>query len=121
MARRRRRFAGLDRGLAGDGPVLAAYLQLDRALRGVERARGPSESFGEFARRLGGMVASPSEVAAAIACLERESYGRRRPSTAESDRAIEVFDRLRLAAGSQPIAVLAVDLLSLASAMPMWV
>ncbi len=107
VARHRRRFADVDRGLAGDGPVLAAYLQLDRALRGVERARGPSESFGEFARRLGGVVASPAEVAAAIACLERESYGLRRPSSSESRRAVEVFDRLRLAAGSQPIAVLA--------------
>ncbi len=60
--------------------ILAAYLRLDLALHGVERARAPSESLGEFAGRLGGFVATPREVAAAISCLERETYGIDPPS-----------------------------------------
>ena len=103
--RRRRRYAGIDRGRSGDGPILAAYLRLDIALHGVERARAPSESLGELARRLGGFVATPGEVAAAISYLERETYGVDPPSAAESDAAIAVFDRLRLASGSQLVAV----------------
>ena len=105
--RRRRRYAGVDRGRSGDGPILAAYLRLDIALHGVERAREPSESLGELAGRLGGFVATPREVAAAISCLERETYGVDPPSAAESDAAIAVFDRLRLGAGSQLVAVAA--------------
>jgi protein-glutamine gamma-glutamyltransferase len=105
--RRRRRYAGVDRGRSGDGPILAAYLRLDLALHGVERARAPSESLGELARRLGGFVATPGEVAAAISCLERETYGIDPPSAAESAAAIAVFDRLRLGAGSQLVAVAA--------------
>jgi transglutaminase-like putative cysteine protease len=103
--RRRRRYAGLDRGRNGDGPILAAYLRLDIALHGVERARAPSESLGELAGRLGGFVATPGEVAAAISYLERETYGVDPPSAAESAAAIAVFERLRLAAGSQLVAV----------------
>jgi protein-glutamine gamma-glutamyltransferase len=103
--RRRRRYAGVDRGRSGDGPILAAYLRLDIALHGVERARAPSESLGEFARRLGGLVATPGEVAAAISCLERETYGVDPPSAAEADAAIAVFERLRVGAGSQLVAV----------------
>jgi transglutaminase-like putative cysteine protease len=106
-ARRRRRYAGVDRGRSNDGPVLVAYLRLDVALRGVERARAPSESFGEIAWRLGGLVASQAEVFAAVRCLERESYGIDPPSAGEADAAIEVFDRLRAAAGSQPVALAA--------------
>jgi len=105
--RRRRRYAGVDRGRTGDGPILAAYLRLDLALHGVERARAPSESLGELASRLGGFVATPGEVAAAISCLERETYGVDPPSAAESALAIAVFDRLRAAAGSQLVAVAA--------------
>jgi transglutaminase-like putative cysteine protease len=103
--RRRRRYAGIDRGRRGDGPILAAYLRLDIALCGVERARAPSESLGELAGRLGGFVATPREVADAISCLERETYGVDPPSAAESAAAIAVFDRLRHAAGSQLVAV----------------
>jgi len=103
--RRRRRYAGVDRGRSGDGPILAAYLRLDIALHGVERAREPSESLGELAGRLGGFVATPGEVAAAIRCLERETYGVDPPAAAESVAAIAVFDRLRLGAGSQLVAV----------------
>jgi transglutaminase-like putative cysteine protease len=102
---RRRRYAGVDRGRDGDGPILAAYIRLDIALRGVERARAPSESLGELAGRLGGIVATPGEVAASISCLERETYGVDPPSVAESAAAIAVFERLRLAAGSQLVAV----------------
>jgi len=105
--RRRRRYAGVDRGRSGDGPILAAYLRLDIALHGVERARAPSESLGELAGRLGGFVATPGEVTAAIGCLERETYGVDPPSAAESAAAIAVFDRLRLGAGSQLVAVAA--------------
>ncbi len=105
--RRRRRYAGVDRGRTGDGPILAAYLRLDVALRGVERARAPSESLGELASRLGGFVATPSEVAHAIGCLERETYGIDPPSAAESAAAVAVFDRLRAAAGSELVAVAA--------------
>ncbi len=105
--RRRRRYAGIDRGRSGDGPILAAYLRLDVALHGVERARAPSESLGELAGRLGGFVATPGEVAAAIRCLERETYGVDPPSAGESEAAIAVFDRLRLGAGSQLVAVAA--------------
>jgi protein-glutamine gamma-glutamyltransferase len=103
--RRRRRYAGVDRGRTGDGPILAAYLRLDIALHGVERARAPSESLGELARRLGGFVATPAEVANAISCLERETYGVDPPSGPESDAAIAVFDRLRTGAGSQLVAL----------------
>jgi transglutaminase-like putative cysteine protease len=103
--RRRRRYAGIDRGRNGDGPILAAYLRLDIALHGVERARAPSESLGELAGRLGGFVATPGEVAAAISHLERETYGVDPPSPAESAVAIAVFDRLRAAAGSELVAV----------------
>ena len=103
--RRRRRYAGVDRGRKGDGPILAAYLRLDLALHGVERARAPSESLGELAGRLGGFVATPAEVATAISCLERETYGVDPPSAAESQAAIAVFDRLRLGAGSQLVAL----------------
>jgi transglutaminase-like putative cysteine protease len=103
--RRRRRYAGVDRGRSGDGPILAAYLRLDLALRGVERARAPSESLGELASRLGGFVATPGEVATAISCLERETYGVDPPSAAESAVAAAVFDRLRAAAGSELVAV----------------
>src|SRR5665213_2729180 len=105
--RRRRRYAGVDRGRTGDGPILAAYLRLDLALHGVERARAPSESLGELASRLGGFVATPGEVAAAISCLERETYGVDPPSAAERAVAIAAFDRLRAAAGSQLVAVAA--------------
>lgn len=105
--RRRRRYAGVDRGRVGDGPILAAYLRLDVALRGVERAREPSESLGELAGRLGGFVATPGEVAAAISYLERETYGVDPPSAAESATAIALFDRLRSGAGSQLVAVAA--------------
>lgn len=103
--RRRRRYAGVDRGRRGDGPILAAYLQLDLALRGVERARAPSESLGELASRLGGFVATPGEVAGAISCLERETYGVDPPSATDSAAAVAVFDRLRTAAGSELVAV----------------
>ena len=103
--RRRRRYAGLDRGRSGDGPILAAYLGLDLALHGVERARAPSESLGELAGRLGGFVATPGEVAAAIDDLERETYGVHPPSAAESAVAIAVFERLRAAVGSELVAV----------------
>ncbi|HEY5049383.1 MAG TPA: transglutaminaseTgpA domain-containing protein [Acidothermaceae bacterium] len=103
--RRRRRYIGIDRGRHGDGPILAAYLRLDIALHGVERARAPSESLGELAGRLGGFVATPGEVAAAISYLERETYSVDPPSGAESAAAIAVFDRLRLGAGSQLVAV----------------
>jgi transglutaminase-like putative cysteine protease len=103
--RRRRRYADVDRGRREDGPILAAYLRLDIALRGVERARAPSESLGEFAGRLGGFVATPGEVAVAIRCLERETYGVDPPSAAESAAAIAVFDRLRQRAGSELVAV----------------
>jgi len=105
--RRRQRRAGIDRGLAGDGPILAAYLRLDAVLHGVGRAREPTESLEEFARRLGGVVASPADVAAAVALLERETYGINPPAADEAATAVAVFDRLRLAAGSQPVAVLA--------------
>lgn len=105
--RRRRRYAGVDRGRSGDGPILAAYLHLDLALHGVERARAPSESLGELAGRLGGFVATPAEVATAISCLERETYGVDPPSGAESAAAIAVFDRLRMAAGSELVAMAA--------------
>jgi transglutaminase-like putative cysteine protease len=104
VLRRRRFLAGIDRGRSNDGPVLTAYLRLDAVLHGVERARAPSESFGEIARRLGGLVATAGEVAAAVACLERESYGVDPPSVSETAYAVEVFDRLRVAAGSQPVA-----------------
>ena len=103
--RRRRRYAGVDRGRSGDGPILAAYLRLDLALHGVERARAPSESLRELAARLGGFVATPAEVAAAISCLERETYGVDPPSAAECAAAVAVFDRLRAAAGSELVAV----------------
>ncbi|HEY0870636.1 MAG TPA: hypothetical protein VGD55_09585, partial [Acidothermaceae bacterium] len=103
--RRRRRYAGIDRGRRDDGPILAAYIRLDIALRGVERARAPSESLGEFAGRLGGFVATPGEVAAAIRCLERETYGVDPPSPAESGAAIAVFDRQSQRAGSELVAV----------------
>jgi protein-glutamine gamma-glutamyltransferase len=103
--RRRRRYAGVDRGRSGDGPILASYLQLDLALHGVERARAPSESLGELASRLGGFVATPGEVATAISCLERETYGVDPPSAPESAAAIAVFDRLRAAAGTELVAV----------------
>jgi protein-glutamine gamma-glutamyltransferase len=105
--RRRRRFAGVDRGLVSDGPILASYLRLDAALHGVERARVPTESLEEFARRLGGVVASRVDVAAAVGLLERETYGVNPPATGESAAAVAVFDRLRLAADSQPVAMLA--------------
>ena len=52
-------------------------------------------------------MATPGEVAAAIRCLERETYGVDPPSPGESDAAIAVFDRLRLGAGSQLVAVAA--------------
>jgi transglutaminase-like putative cysteine protease len=103
--RRRRRYAGVDRGRTGDGPILAAYLRLDIALHGVSRARAPSESLGELAGRLGGFVATPAEVANAISYLERETYGVDPPTAAESAAAIAVFDRLRLGAGSQLVAL----------------
>ena len=103
--RRRRRYAGVDRGRSGDGPILAAYLQLDLALRGVERARAPSESLGELASRLGGFVATPGEVAAAISCLERETYGVDPPSAAESARQSRYSIDCAAAAGSELVAV----------------
>jgi hypothetical protein len=103
--RRRRRRAGVDRGRRGDGPVLAGYLRLDAALMSSHRARDPAETLGELARRLGGLVATSSEVAAAMSCLERESYGVDLPSAAETASAVEVFDRLRSASSSQPVAL----------------
>ena len=95
---RRRRVARVSEG-AGDGPVLAAYLRLERALAAQERARAPGETFAEFARRLGGLVVGPGKVHQAMRCLERECYatGRRAPAQVEVDAAVAVFDRLRAA------------------------
>lgn len=92
---RRRRVAAVGPA-AQDGPVLAAYLRLERALAAQERARAPGETFAEFARRLGGLAVGPSEVHHAMRCLERECYatGRRAPAAAEVDAAVAVFDRL---------------------------
>jgi transglutaminase-like putative cysteine protease len=103
--RHRRRFAGVDRGRVGDGPILAAYLRLDVALHGLDRARAPSESLEEVARRLGGFVATPAEVAMAVTCLERETYGVDPPSDDEAAAAIAVFDRLHRAVGRELVAV----------------
>lgn len=95
---RRRRVAQVG-AAADDGPVLAAYLRLERALAAQERARAPGETFAEFARRLGGLVVGAGEVHQAMRCLERECYatGRRAPAPAEVDAAVAVFDRLRAA------------------------
>ncbi len=92
---RRRRVASVG-ATAGDGPVLAAYLRLERALAAQARARAPGETFGEFARRLGGLAIPAGDVHGAMRCLERECYatGRRAPSAAEVDAAVAVFDRL---------------------------
>jgi hypothetical protein len=97
MVRRRRAAHAGDR--PDDGPVLAAYLRLERGLAGEERARAPGETFGEFARRLGGLVVSAGEVDRAMRVLERECYASpgRRPSQAEVAAAVAVFDRLRAA------------------------
>jgi transglutaminase-like putative cysteine protease len=103
--RRRRRFAGVDRGRVGDGPILAAYLRLDVALHGLDRARAPSESLEEMARRLGGFVATPAEVVMAVTCLEGETYGVDPPSNVEAAAAIAVFDRLLRAVGRELVAV----------------
>ena len=95
---------------SGDGPVLAAYLRLERALAAQERARAPGESFGEFARRLGGLAVGAGEVRQAMRCLERECYATRgrAPSAAEVDAAAAVFDRLRAAVkGDVPVVVAA--------------
>ena len=78
-----------------------------RIARSRARAASRAESLGELAGRLGGFVATPGEVAAAISYLERETYGVDPPSAAESAAAIAVFDRLRLGAGSQLVAVAA--------------
>jgi protein-glutamine gamma-glutamyltransferase len=110
IARRRRRYADLDRGRSGDGAVLTAYLRLDAALHAAGHSpRASSESFGEFARRLGGVIAAPAEVRAAIWCLERETYGADPPSAEESAGAVELFDRLRAAAADQPVALASVN------------
>ena len=95
---RRRRVARAG-GRPDDGPVLAAYLRLERALAGEERARAPGETLGEFARRLGGLAVSAGEVARAMRILERECYAGlgRRPSQAEVAAAVAVLDRLRTA------------------------
>ncbi|MDQ1485087.1 MAG: protein-glutamine gamma-glutamyltransferase, partial [Actinomycetota bacterium] len=102
---RRRRRAAVDRGRRGDGPVLAAYLRLDAVLATVDRARAPAETLGEFARRLGGMTATAADVAAAVACLERESYGVDPPTDAQAAAAADVFDRLRFAARTEAVAL----------------
>jgi protein-glutamine gamma-glutamyltransferase len=106
LVRRRRRLA---LGGSADGPVLAAYLRLEAELVGSGRSREPEETFGEFARRLGGLAATPLEVANAMALLERECYAResRRPSAAESASALEVFERLRAAARCEPVTLVA--------------
>jgi transglutaminase-like putative cysteine protease len=107
LARRRRRAQVVRSD--DDGPVLAAYLRLERALVDAGQARLPGETLGDFARRLGGLVASPGDVASAMRCLERECYARgpRRPSAGEATQAIEVFGRLEVAAGSQRVVVAA--------------
>jgi len=99
--RRGRRFAGG----GSDGPVLKAYLRLEAELDSSGQARAPGETFGEFAYRLGGLVAAPGEVAGAMRCLERECYAResRAPSASEIAVAVEVFERLRSACGSEPV------------------
>ncbi|HEX7107226.1 MAG TPA: DUF3488 and transglutaminase-like domain-containing protein [Acidothermaceae bacterium] len=98
LARRRQRARAT--GRPDDGPVLAAYLRLERALAAQERARAPGETFGEFARRLGGLAVGAGEVARAMRCLEQECYGGRgrQPAPAEVAAAVAVFDRLRAAA-----------------------
>ncbi len=95
---RRRRIARAA-GSADDGPVLAAYLRLERALAAQQRARAPGETFGEFARRLGGLVVGAGDVARAMRALERECYAGdgRRPSPDDVAAALAVFDRLRAA------------------------
>ena len=102
--RRRRRAPFARRN--GDTPALAAYLRLEEALAGDDRARAPGETLGEFAGRLGAMVVTPRDVGAAMRCVERECYARgsRRPTAADVAAAVDVFERLRAAAGSQPVA-----------------
>lgn len=97
MARRRRLARAA--GAADDGPVLAAYLRLERDLAAQERARAPGETFGEFARRLGGLAVGAGEVERAMRTLERECYAGlgRHPSADEAAAAVAVFDRLRAA------------------------
>jgi hypothetical protein len=119
LGRRRKRARAVALARAdGAGPVLRAYLRLEAALAIVspgDGSRVAGETLGEFARRLGGLVADPAEVARAMRCLERECYARgaRRPSVAvaaeapELAEAAEVFDRLCAAAGSQPVVVAA--------------
>jgi transglutaminase-like putative cysteine protease len=105
---RRRRIRTAPDPRAAAGPVLRAYLALDAALVDTGRAREPNETLAEFARRLGGLIATSSEVAAAMHCLERECYARssRRPSDAEIAAAVEVFERLRTAAGSHAVVLI---------------
>jgi transglutaminase-like putative cysteine protease len=96
--RRRKPKAGWQ---PGDGPVLQAYLRLDRALAGMSRGRAPEETLREVGRRLGSVVATPVEVATTLQCLERECYGIDAPTHAQAVAAVEVLDRLRRAVGSQ--------------------
>jgi protein-glutamine gamma-glutamyltransferase len=108
----------------GDGPVLQAYLRLDAALGsavlgaavldaavlgaavlGAGQAREPHDTVREVARRIGGPISARAEVVAALDCLERECYAVRPPADSEVSAAVDVFDRLREAVGSQQIAV----------------
>ncbi len=86
-------------------PVLAAYLQLERLLERRDRAREPHETFAEMAHRLGGTAVSPTDVTAAMRSLERECYGGHPLPDAETAAAVAVFDRLRAAAASEPVAL----------------
>jgi transglutaminase-like putative cysteine protease len=91
--------------LAGAAPGLAAYLRLEAVLARAEQSREPGETLTEFAYRLGGIVATASEVASAMRVVERECYAResRRPTASESLEAAAVFDRLREAADDQRV------------------
>ena len=111
---RRRRLART----ATDGPVLSAYLRLEAELVSADRVRVAEETFGEFAHRLGGLVATPGEVAAAMRCLERECYAHesRAPSVSETAAAVEVFERLRAACGSEPVVLVGASNASTAAA-----
>ena len=92
--------AAVDTRRPGDGPTLQAYLRLDAAL-GSGQAREPDETLREVSRRLGGPISARAEVSAALECLERECYSVRPPTVSEVSAAVDVFDRLLVAVGSQ--------------------
>lgn len=82
------------RGLAGGGPILRAYLQLDEALAAAGRPAAAGETPREVATRFTGFDYDAAVLLAAIAALERECFGAEPPSREDTLTAVAAFESI---------------------------